>query len=427
MQLSAAELQELIAANKAWVEQLFATGKARPGVALAREGATVFAKTNAWCWMGRMPNQREAICGTLVLEAMTLTKRLPSPRPALSLRYDSALEIRPDQRRVSARNLRAPKQQGLPQSPPDFMTFQPSTQNQNYSMSTPNKTVISSSSAAQIGTWPFARTNAASRRQLDGVVQSPARPKASASAAIRWNAKAKIVSGAKRVVGRAVCRIQETIAGYFLLTVEHARRSREHREGLSPVCLRVRVEVGPSPRNARWSKNWPPKNISPTPENAVGTPRCGVRSAQRAALPTNKTKPDTNLPTTVDGFYLCSPRKNSRHISAWQKRPARSGRIRRARLQGMCRRRLGREMRAAVSQRHQTKSGETVVFSHIVYKSRKQRDAVNKKIKRPAHSRHVRSEQHAVRCRPDDLRWLQSGRRNLSCCPVVEPLIPRHA
>jgi hypothetical protein len=94
-QLSAAELQELIAANKAWVGQLFAAGKARPGVALAREGATVFARNQRVVLDGPYPESKEAICGTLVLEVANLDEAIAIAKACPSLRYDSALEIRP--------------------------------------------------------------------------------------------------------------------------------------------------------------------------------------------------------------------------------------------------------------------------------------------------------------------------------------------
>lgn len=112
-QLSAAELQELIAANKAWVEQLFATGKARPGVALAREGATVFAKDKRVVLDGPYAESKEAICGTLVLEAMTLDEAIAIAKACPSLRYDSALEIRPISDACPLETCARQKQQGL--------------------------------------------------------------------------------------------------------------------------------------------------------------------------------------------------------------------------------------------------------------------------------------------------------------------------
>ena len=94
-QLSHAELQELIAANKAWVSKLFATGKARPGVALAREGATVFANNKRVVLDGPFVESKEAIGGTLILDVATMEEAIAIAKACPSLRYDSAIEIRP--------------------------------------------------------------------------------------------------------------------------------------------------------------------------------------------------------------------------------------------------------------------------------------------------------------------------------------------
>jgi len=94
-QLSHAELQQLIAANQAWVGRLIAEGKARPGVALAREGATVFAKNKRVVLDGPFAESKEAICGTLLLDVATLDEAIAIAKACPSLRYDSAIEIRP--------------------------------------------------------------------------------------------------------------------------------------------------------------------------------------------------------------------------------------------------------------------------------------------------------------------------------------------
>ncbi len=94
-QLSPAELHELIAANKAWVGRLFAEGKARPGVALAREGATVFANNKRVVLDGPYAEAKEAICGTLILDVATLEEAIAIAKACPSLRHNSALEIRP--------------------------------------------------------------------------------------------------------------------------------------------------------------------------------------------------------------------------------------------------------------------------------------------------------------------------------------------
>ena len=94
-ELPPAELQEVMAANKDWVGKLFAAGKARPGVALAREGATVFAKNKRVVLDGPYAESKEAICGTLILDVATLDEAIAIAKACPSLRDDSALEIRP--------------------------------------------------------------------------------------------------------------------------------------------------------------------------------------------------------------------------------------------------------------------------------------------------------------------------------------------
>src|SRR5690349_10203164 len=94
-QLSPAELQKLIAANRAWVGGLIAAGKARPGVALAREGATVFARGKRVVSDGPFAESKEAIGGTLLLDVATLEEAIAIAQACPSLRHNSALEIRP--------------------------------------------------------------------------------------------------------------------------------------------------------------------------------------------------------------------------------------------------------------------------------------------------------------------------------------------
>jgi len=93
-QLSPAELQKIIAANKAWVGQLFAEGKARPGVALAREGTTVWGDKRVVS-DGPFAESKEAIGGTLVLDVATMEEAIAIAKACPSLRYNSAIEIRP--------------------------------------------------------------------------------------------------------------------------------------------------------------------------------------------------------------------------------------------------------------------------------------------------------------------------------------------
>lgn len=94
-QLSHEELQRILAANKAWVGQLIAAGKARPGVALARSGATVLGGGKPAVVDGPYAESKEAIGGTLILDVATLDEAIAIAKACPSLRYDSAIEIRP--------------------------------------------------------------------------------------------------------------------------------------------------------------------------------------------------------------------------------------------------------------------------------------------------------------------------------------------
>ncbi len=94
-QLSQKELQQILAANKAWVGQLIAAGKARPGVALARSGATVFGGGKPTVVDGPYAESKEAIGGTLILDVATLEEAIAIAKACPSLRYDSAIEVRP--------------------------------------------------------------------------------------------------------------------------------------------------------------------------------------------------------------------------------------------------------------------------------------------------------------------------------------------
>jgi hypothetical protein len=93
-QLSHAELQQIIAANHAWVGRLIAEGKARPGVALAREGATVAGNKRVLV-DGPYMESKEAIGGTLVLDVATLEEAIAIAKACPSLRHNSTIEIRP--------------------------------------------------------------------------------------------------------------------------------------------------------------------------------------------------------------------------------------------------------------------------------------------------------------------------------------------
>lgn len=92
-QLSREELQRIISDNKAWVERLITAGKARPGVALAREGATVSGKRVVLD--GPYAESKEAIGGTLVLDVATMDEAIAIASACPSLRHGGDIEIRP--------------------------------------------------------------------------------------------------------------------------------------------------------------------------------------------------------------------------------------------------------------------------------------------------------------------------------------------
>ena len=93
-QLSHAELQKLIADNQAWVGRLMAEGKARPGVALARDGATVSGNKRV-VLDGPFAESKEAIGGTLLLDVATMEEAIAIAQACPSLRHNSAIEVRP--------------------------------------------------------------------------------------------------------------------------------------------------------------------------------------------------------------------------------------------------------------------------------------------------------------------------------------------
>lgn len=93
-QLSREQLQQLLADNHAWVGRLIAEGKARPGMALAREGATVHANQRV-VLDGPYAESKEAIGGTLILDVATLAEAVAIAKACPNLRYHGAIEIRP--------------------------------------------------------------------------------------------------------------------------------------------------------------------------------------------------------------------------------------------------------------------------------------------------------------------------------------------
>jgi hypothetical protein len=93
-QLSHAELQKLLADNKAWVGRLIAEGKARPGVALAREGAMVYGNKRVVS-DGPFAESKEAIGGTILLDVASMEEAIAIASECPSLRNSGCIEVRP--------------------------------------------------------------------------------------------------------------------------------------------------------------------------------------------------------------------------------------------------------------------------------------------------------------------------------------------
>lgn len=60
-ELSYDEIQKVISQNKTWIEELTAQGKANPGHALQRKGATVSSKMDASFRMDLSPNPKKPL------------------------------------------------------------------------------------------------------------------------------------------------------------------------------------------------------------------------------------------------------------------------------------------------------------------------------------------------------------------------------
>ena len=93
--LSHDEIRDLIKRNHAWIEELIAQGKAKPGHALQRKGATVSGKTGGIISDGPFAESKEAIGGYLVVNVQTLEEAIAIAKANPSLSYGGSIEIRP--------------------------------------------------------------------------------------------------------------------------------------------------------------------------------------------------------------------------------------------------------------------------------------------------------------------------------------------
>jgi hypothetical protein len=93
--LSHEELQKVISQTNAWIERLTAQGKAKPGRALERKGATVSGKKGLVVSDGPFAESKEAIGGYLVLNVETIEEAIAIAQSSPALAYGTSIEVRP--------------------------------------------------------------------------------------------------------------------------------------------------------------------------------------------------------------------------------------------------------------------------------------------------------------------------------------------
>jgi len=94
-ELSYAEIQKVVSQNNAWIEGLTAQGKAKPGDALQRQGATVSGKNGRAVSDGPFAESKEVIGGFLLLNVETLEEAIAIAQSSPSLAYGTSIEVRP--------------------------------------------------------------------------------------------------------------------------------------------------------------------------------------------------------------------------------------------------------------------------------------------------------------------------------------------
>jgi hypothetical protein len=94
-ELSYDEIQKVISQNNAWIEELTAQGKAKPGHALQRKGATVSGKNGRIVSDGPFAESKEAIGGYLILNVETLEEAIAIAKSSPNLAYGTSIEVRP--------------------------------------------------------------------------------------------------------------------------------------------------------------------------------------------------------------------------------------------------------------------------------------------------------------------------------------------
>jgi hypothetical protein len=93
--LSHEELQKIISQNQAWIDRLTAQGKAKPGHALERKGATVFGNNERLVSEGPFAESKEVIGGYLLLDVETIEEAIAIAQSSPTLAYGTSIEVRP--------------------------------------------------------------------------------------------------------------------------------------------------------------------------------------------------------------------------------------------------------------------------------------------------------------------------------------------
>ena len=93
--LSHGEIQQVISQNNDWIEALIAQGKAKPGHALQRNGATVSGKNGRIVSDGPFAESKEVIGGFLLLDVETIAEAVAIAQRSPTLAYGTSIEVRP--------------------------------------------------------------------------------------------------------------------------------------------------------------------------------------------------------------------------------------------------------------------------------------------------------------------------------------------
>jgi hypothetical protein len=94
-ELSHDEIQKVINQNTAWIQGLIAEGKAKPGHALHRDGATVSGKNGRIVSDGPFAEAKEVIGGFLLLNVETIAEAIAIAQRSPTLAYGTSIEVRP--------------------------------------------------------------------------------------------------------------------------------------------------------------------------------------------------------------------------------------------------------------------------------------------------------------------------------------------